>query len=228
MWKRCRSTAKRYPGDNRLIVPKSPYRRHCLAPRCRLIASWGRSRSQGLGCSPIKAVRELGLERRETVNIALSVNSAKCWKLRKHPAVPPLSHPSASVRTTAEVTIRQVVIRVITPDNQQERLDDYLAGYVDGEGSFHVAIQRNPSTRFGWQLVPEFHVSQNPERASILELLRARLGCGRIRPNARAGGRDRSLVYVVRNRNDLLTKVIPFFRATPSSARSASSSRPSP
>ena len=104
---------------------------------------------------------------------------------------------------------------MITPDNQQERLDDYLAGYVDGEGSFHVAIQRNPSTRFGWQLVPEFHVSQNPERASILELLRARLGCGRIRPNARAGGRDRSLVYVVRNRNDLLTKVIPFFRAHP-------------
>ena len=168
-----------------------------------------------MGCSPIKAVRELGLERRETVNIALSVNSAKCWKLRKHPAVPPLSHPNGSVRTTAEVTIRQVVIQVITPDNQQERLDDYLAGYVDGEGSFHVAIQRNPSTRFGWQLVPEFHVSQNPERASILELLRARLGCGRVRPSARAGGRDRSLVYVVRNRDDLLTKVIPFFRAHP-------------
>src|SRR6266498_3179418 len=69
MWKRCRSTAKRYPGDNRLILPKSPYRRQGLAPRCRLVASWGRSRSQGLGCSPIKAVRELGLERRETVDI---------------------------------------------------------------------------------------------------------------------------------------------------------------
>src|SRR6185436_8729270 len=69
MWKRCRSTDKRYPGDNRLIFPKSPYRRDGLAPRCRLIASWGWSRSQGLGCSPIKAVRELGLERRETVDI---------------------------------------------------------------------------------------------------------------------------------------------------------------
>jgi hypothetical protein len=110
---------------------------------------------------------------------------------------------------------------VTAPDNQQERLDDYLAGYVDGEGSFHVAIQRNPSTRFGWQLVPEFHVSQNPERASILELLRARLGCGRIRPNARAGGRDRSLVYVVRNRDDLLTKVIPFFSSPPHPQREA-------
>src|SRR5512138_2668220 len=67
MWKRGRSTDKRYPGDNRLICPKSPHRREGLAPRCRLIASWGCSRSQGYGCSPFKAVRELGLERRETV-----------------------------------------------------------------------------------------------------------------------------------------------------------------
>ena len=41
----------------------------------RLIASWGCSRSQGLGCSPIKAVRELGSERRETVR-SLSVVGA--------------------------------------------------------------------------------------------------------------------------------------------------------
>ena len=99
--------------------------------------------------------------------------------------------------------------------NQQERLDDYLAGYVDGEGSFHVAIQRNPSTRFGWQLVPEFHVSQNPERATTLHLLRQRLGCGRIQRNAAKGRRDKSLVYVVRKRRDLLEKVIPFFEAHP-------------
>jgi hypothetical protein len=45
----------------------SSHRRGGLAPRCRLIASWGWSRSQGFGCSPIKAVRELGLKRRETV-----------------------------------------------------------------------------------------------------------------------------------------------------------------
>ena len=63
---------KSYPGDNRLISPKSPHRRGGLAPRCRLIASWGRRMSQGLGCSPIKAVRELGSERRETVR-SLSV-----------------------------------------------------------------------------------------------------------------------------------------------------------
>ena len=66
-WKGRGLTDKSYPGDNRLILPKSSHRRQGLAPRCRLVASWGWSRSQGLGCSPIKAARELGSERRETV-----------------------------------------------------------------------------------------------------------------------------------------------------------------
>ena len=74
-WNCRRSTDKSYLGDNRLIPPKSPHRRGCLAPRCRLVASWGWSRSQGFGCSPIKAARELGSERRETVR-SLSIVGA--------------------------------------------------------------------------------------------------------------------------------------------------------
>ena len=66
-WKSRRLTDKSYLGDNRLISPKSPHRRGGLAPRCRLVASWSGSTFQGLGCSPIKAARELGSERRETV-----------------------------------------------------------------------------------------------------------------------------------------------------------------
>ncbi len=96
--------------------------------------------------------------------------------------------------------------------NQQERLDAYIAGYVDGEGSFHVAVQRNPDTRVGWQLVPEFHVSQNAERRQVLDLIADRLGCGRIQENHR-GSPDTSLVFVVRRRRDLLERVIPFFEA---------------
>ncbi|KAK8658369.1 hypothetical protein V6N13_036577 [Hibiscus sabdariffa] len=61
------STDKSYSRDNRLIFPKSSHRWEGLAPRCRLFATWGCSMFQGLGCSPIKAVRELGSERRETV-----------------------------------------------------------------------------------------------------------------------------------------------------------------
>ena len=42
--------------------------------------------------------------------------------------------------------------------NQQGRSDalgHYVAGFVDGEGSFHVAVQRNPSTRWKWQVIPD-------------------------------------------------------------------------
>jgi LAGLIDADG endonuclease len=98
-------------------------------------------------------------------------------------------------------------------DNQQERLDGYISGYVDGEGCFAVAVNRNPSCRSGYQLVPELHVSQNGDRAQVLELIRDRFGgCGYIKPNGRA---DRVLVYVVRRRRDLMERVIPFFERSP-------------
>jgi hypothetical protein len=99
-------------------------------------------------------------------------------------------------------------------DNQQERLDAYIAGFVDGEGSFHVAIARSKSTRAGWQLVPEFHVSQNAERREVLDLVHVRLGCGYVRENHRSST-DSTLVFVVRRREDLLTRVIPFFETQP-------------
>jgi hypothetical protein len=96
-------------------------------------------------------------------------------------------------------------------DNQQERLDSYIAGDVDGEG-FSVSVQRNSTCSVGFQLIPEFHVSQNGDRAQVLELIRQRLGCGYIKPNSR---RDRALVFVVRKRRDLLEHVLPFFERNP-------------
>ena len=99
--------------------------------------------------------------------------------------------------------------------NQQGRLDQdlchYVAGFVDGEGSFHVAVQRNPSTRWKWQVIPEFHVSQNDGNQHVLALVRTVLGCGYLKPNHR-NSPDRTYVLVVRDRNDLVTKVVPFFR----------------
>ncbi len=96
-------------------------------------------------------------------------------------------------------------------DNQQERLNSYIAGYVDGEGSFSVSVQRNRSCRVGFQLVPEFHVSQNGDRAQVLELIRQTLGCGYIKPNSK---RDRALL-VVRDRKALTERVVPFFERNP-------------
>ena len=100
-------------------------------------------------------------------------------------------------------------------DNQQERPGYYIAGYVDGEGSFHVAIQKNHYTTVGYQLVPEFRVSQNAERNTVLELIRQVFQCGYIKQNHPGNDYDQTEVLVVRNRKDLLTKVIPFFETYP-------------
>jgi hypothetical protein len=98
--------------------------------------------------------------------------------------------------------------------NQQERLESYIAGFVDGEGCFHVALQRNPCTRVGRQLVPEFRISQDVARAKVLDLAREVLGCGLLRENRR-GSNDHTYVLVVRRRQDLLERVIPFFERNP-------------
>ena len=97
-------------------------------------------------------------------------------------------------------------------DNQQERLDGYIAGYVDGEGSFSVTVNRNPTSRFRLQLIPEFHVSKNGDRREVLDMIQRRFACGYIKRNGR---KDRVMVFVVRRREDLLNKVIPFFERTP-------------
>ena len=104
-------------------------------------------------------------------------------------------------------------------DNQQERPDaglcQYIAGFVDGEGSFHIAVQRSRFTSVGVQVIPEFHVSQNRERESILKLIQATLGCGYIKTNHPGNARDRTVVLVVRNRRDLTERVVPFFERFP-------------
>ena len=100
--------------------------------------------------------------------------------------------------------------------NQQGRPDQclasYISGFVDGEGSFHIAIQRNPSVKLEWQLVPEFQISQHESSVKVLELIKRTLDCGYIKPNHQSNEKDVTWVYVVRSREDLTNKVIPFFQ----------------
>ncbi len=88
--------------------------------------------------------------------------------------------------------------------------DDYLFGLIDGEGMFHVGIVPSPFTRLGWQVIYLFKVAQNPIGESVLRSLQVRLGCGTISPNARAGTKDRTLKYVVRDLENLTHRVVPF------------------
>lgn len=90
--------------------------------------------------------------------------------------------------------------------------DDYLIGFVEGEGTFYIGIVPSPETKSGWQVIYFFKVSQNPSGKMVLDYLKKRLGCGYIKPNHKNNiKRDKSLAYVVRDFPSLKQRVIPFF-----------------
>jgi len=47
--------------------------------------------------------------------------------------------------------------------NQQERpgFEQWVVGFVDGEGCFSISVVNNAGCRLGWQVQPEFAVPQN-------------------------------------------------------------------
>ena len=109
---------------------------------------------------------------------------------------------------------------VWSADNQQGRLRQrlepwYVAGFVDGEGSFHVALYEDPRMKTGWKSIPEFHVSQRQSSRVVLDDLVQFFRCGYVKANHARNPKDVTFVYVVRNRDDLLTNIIPFFTQYP-------------
>jgi hypothetical protein len=102
--------------------------------------------------------------------------------------------------------------------NQQERpgFEQWVVGFVDGEGCFSVPIFRNATTRMGWQVQPEFVVVQGARSAQVLWDLEAFFGCGSVSVNRRIDNHRENLHrFVVKRLRDLSECIIPFFEDHP-------------
>ncbi len=108
---------------------------------------------------------------------------------------------------------------VLGADNQQatrkEVSNEYLAGFTDGEGCFYVGFSKRNDLPLKWQVITEFHLSQNPGGKNLLEVFQQRLGCGYLKPNHAKSLRDKTWVLIVKDRKDLKDKLIPFFKKNP-------------
>ena len=92
-------------------------------------------------------------------------------------------------------------------DNQQERLDaNWVVGFVDGEGCFHIAINQQDEMTLGWQVLPEFRVVQHQRDEQVLHNLRNFFGCGNVVVNH--GDRKEFRVRGLKN----LSKIVEFFK----------------
>jgi hypothetical protein len=97
---------------------------------------------------------------------------------------------------------------VSSAENQQERsheIGNYIAGFVDGEGSFNVSLRRNDTYLLGWQVVLSFNVSQ--KEVTVLNLIKDTLGCGIIKTRKCDGIHSLDITKPY----DVVNKVIPFF-----------------
>jgi hypothetical protein len=122
-----------------------------------------------------------------------------------------LSHPTHRVEEMGSENPSGAV-------NQQERpgFEQWVVGFVDGEGCFSIAVVRNNGCRLGWQVQHEFSVTQAAPSRSALEELIGFFGCGSIIESNRSDNHRYPLMrYSVKARAPLVERIIPFFEEHP-------------
>ncbi|KKQ53269.1 MAG: putative maturase [Microgenomates group bacterium GW2011_GWC1_38_12] len=63
----------------------------------------------------------------------------------------------------------------------REKLDpNYVAGFIDGEGSFSVSIGKHKTLKRGFEIRPEFEIELRDDDREILERILVTIGCGKI------------------------------------------------
>ena len=86
----------------------------------------------------------------------------------------------------------------------------WIVGFVDGEGCFHVGINAHADMSAGFQVLPEFTVVQHRRDIQVLHALKAYFGCGVVRVN-----HDERMAYRVRGLEHLTQRIAPFFMKHP-------------
>ena len=81
----------------------------------------------------------------------------------------------------------------------------FLAGFVDGEGSFSVSLQKKPENKTKRRVILTFNVSQRD--ITVLTQLKKFLGCGRFFTR-----NDGVHYFLVQNPSSIQERVIPFFK----------------
>lgn len=87
---------------------------------------------------------------------------------------------------------------------------DWIVGFIDGEGCFHIGINKNSGVKFGYQILPEITVVQHKSDINILYQLKTAMGCGVVRRN-----HEERYCWRVRDLDNLSNVIVPFFEKHP-------------
>ncbi len=88
--------------------------------------------------------------------------------------------------------------------------ENWVVGFVDGEGCFHVGINVHKEMSIGYQVLPEFTIVQHQRDEQLLHEIKSFFGCGVVRRN-----HGERLSFRVRALNHLQQIIVPFFVSNP-------------
>ncbi len=83
---------------------------------------------------------------------------------------------------------------------------NWVAGFVDGEGTFYIGINKHPEMSIGYQVLPEFRIVQHKRDIKLLYALKNYFGAGVVRIN-----HDDRYELSIRSIDHLKEIIIPFF-----------------
>ena len=108
-----------------------------------------------------------------------------------------------------KMVIMRSVRAISRKDLSGKNLGYFLAGFVEGEGSFNVSLRKKVDYKVNWQVVMSFNVSQKDP--SILQVLKRELDCGIIKVRKD----DLLYSYDVTKPQDIILRIIPYFQKFP-------------
>jgi len=83
---------------------------------------------------------------------------------------------------------------------------NWISGFVDGEGTFYVGINKQTSMNIRYQVLPEFRIVQHKRDIKLLYAIRDYFKCGVVRIN-----HDDRYEVRIRKIEHLKNIIIPFF-----------------
>jgi hypothetical protein len=148
------------------------------------------------GVEIIKRGEHLTIEGlRKIVSIRASMNWGLPEALKKaFPNTVPMPRPSFEVN-----------LRAIPNPNW------WLAGFVDAEGCFFIAIEKSNTCLSGVRVRLKFQITQHTRDEELLKKIAGYLGCGRV--NVRSN--ELNCDYICNTFSDIQGKIIPFFKDYP-------------
>jgi hypothetical protein len=86
----------------------------------------------------------------------------------------------------------------------------WVVGFIDGEGCFHISIARNSTMKLGYQVSLEFTITQHIRDKELMYKFAEFFGCGYVSSDT-----SNKLQFRIRNRNDLANYLFPFMDNNP-------------